>query len=390
MMTSTERTKEAVLNTARSLQAVIEGHRDESERERRLSPAIVAAMREAGLFNSWVPRELGGDEVDLPTFLEVVEAISAMDGAAGWVLANVTGNNMQAAFLPQAGAREILGGDQAALSVGAIAPKGHAVPVAGGYRLTGQWPLVSGAHHATWLGMGSLVFDGDAPRLGVHGMPDLKIMCVPAAECEVLDTWYAAGLRGTGSTDIAVRDVFVPEQRTFSAFTGQPQVPGALYQVGILALFSCALTAVGLGIARAAIDAFVELAKGKTPTLSQAGLGGRPTVHAEVAHAEARLQSARAYFFEVAREMMAVVEAGEAIPEDLEARRQLACVNSAASCEEAVDSMFKLGGSTAIYSGHRLERCLRDIHTANQHLVVSPVWWEKTGQYYFGLGLGMP
>lgn len=146
----------------------------------------------------------------------------------------------------------------------------------------------------------------------------------------------------------------------------------------------------GLGIARAAIDSFVELAKGKTPTLSQSSLGGRPTVHADVARAEAKVQSSRAFLFEVSREMMASAEAGQAIPDPLEARRRLACVNAATSCEEAVDAMFRLGGSTSIYTGHRLEQCLRDIHVANQHLVVSPVWWEKTGQFYFGLGLGMP
>jgi alkylation response protein AidB-like acyl-CoA dehydrogenase len=153
--------------------------------------------------------------------------------------------------------------------------------------------------------------------------------------------------------------------------------------------FFTALATVGLGIARAAIDAFVELAKAKTPTLSQSGLATRPTVHAELARAEATYQSARAYLHEVAHEIDAAVQTGP-VPEELEARRRLACVNAGEASVRVVDAMYRLGGTTSINAGQTLDRCLRDVHTVNQHLAVSPVWWEKTGQYYFGLGLGMP
>jgi indole-3-acetate monooxygenase len=190
--------------------------------------------------------------------------------------------------------------------------------------------------------------------------------------------------------DLTVEDVFVPEHQVFSVFTAQPQVSGPLYRLGVLPMFAMAVTAVLPGIARHAIDAFVQLAKEKTPTFSQTGLATRPTIHAEVARVEALVQSSRAFLYEVANEMMASVNAGNPVSEELEARRRLACANAGASCTEAVDRLFALAGSTPIYSGHPLERCLRDVHTASQHLFVSPVWWEKTGQYYFGLGLGMP
>jgi alkylation response protein AidB-like acyl-CoA dehydrogenase len=236
----------------------------------------------------------------------------------------------------------------------------------------------------------SLVMDGDTPLLGPNGAPDLKVMFFRRDEAEILDTWHSVGLRGTGSTDFAVREVVVPERRVFSLFTTPPQVAGALFKVGILPLYSMALTTVLLGIARAAIDAFVELAKAKTPTLSQTGLATRPTVHAEVARAEALLQSARAYLYEVAAALMEAARAGTSDPEGLEAKRRLACVHAGTSCTTVVNSLWTLAGTTPIYAGHRLERCLRDVHTASQHLAVSPVWWEKTGQFYFGLGLGMP
>ena len=294
------------------------------------------------------------------------------------------------AFVSPESAKEIYANGPDVLLPGASAPNGRAVPVDGGYTVSGRWPLASGAQHGDWLGVVALVFDGDAPRLDAHGAPDFKSMLLPRRDCELLDTWHSLGMRGTGSTDFAVREAFVPEGRVFSVFTGPPRVGGALYRLGVLPLFAMAVTSVLPGIARAAIDAFVELARAKTPTFSQTGLATRPTIHAELARVEALVQSARAYLYEVAEEMMASVKAGQPVPEDLEARRRLACANVGASCTQAVDRLFALAGSTPIYSGHRLERCLRDIHTASQHLFVSPVWWEKTGQYYFGLGLGMP
>jgi alkylation response protein AidB-like acyl-CoA dehydrogenase len=186
-----------------------------------------------------------------------------------------------------------------------------------------------------------------------------------------------------------VEDVFVPARRSFALFTAEPRLPGAIFRLRIEAHFLTALSSVGLGIARAAIDAFVELAKSKTPALSQDGLAGRPTVHAAVAKAEARLQSAAAYLHEVTSQIDAALE-GAGVTPDIEARRRLACVSAADACEEVVDSMFRLSGTSGIYSGHVLDRCLRDIHTVNQHLAVSPFWWEKTGQFYFGQELGMP
>src|SRR5581483_8078180 len=150
-------------------------------------------------------------------------------------------------------------------------------------------------------------------------------------DCQILDTWDSVGLRGTGSTDFTVTDAFVPEHRVFPFLTASPQVSGSLYKARILPLFSLAITPVLLGIARAGIEAFVELAKVKTPTMSQTGLAARPTIHAEVARAEALVQSSRAYLYEVASEMMAAVTSGGGIPDDLEARRRLACANVGAS-----------------------------------------------------------
>ena len=369
---------------------VIEQHRDEAEQGRRVPDAVIAAMRAAGLFSLWAPKEYGGSEVDLPVFMPATESLARVDSAAGWVFGTGAAGALLTAFVSPETARQIYASGPDGFLAGASAPNGHAVPVEGGYRVKGRWPLASGSHHGDWLGVISMVFDGEAPRMDAHGAPDFKSMFLPRADVQVLDTWHSLGMRGTGSTDLVVTDAFVPEERTFSLFTGAPQVQGALYGLGVLPMFGMTVTSVLPGIARAAIDAFVEMAKAKTPTFSQTGLATRPTIHAEVARAEALVQSSRAFLYEVANEMMESVKAGQAVSDDLEARRRLACANVGVSCRQAVDMVFALAGATPIYSGHRLERALRDIHTASQHLFVSPVWWEKTGQYYFGLGLGMP
>jgi alkylation response protein AidB-like acyl-CoA dehydrogenase len=317
------------------LRPVLERHRDEAEGERRISEAALAALESEGFFKFWLPREQGGTELELVPYLMAVEEISRIDSAAGWIFANGATAAAQAALLPEPVAREVFQGS--AFTAGSVMPRGKATQEPGGFRVSGRWPLVSGCHHADWIFVNTIVFDGDAPRISPEGMPDFRLACLPAAQ-----------------------------------------------------QFLTALANVGLGIARAAIDSFVAVAKEKTPTLSQTPLGSRPTVHGEVARAEALYQSARAYLHEVARQMWDEVSAGTPISEETEARRRLACVNAAEACERVVDSMFRLAGTSAIYAGHPLDRCLRDIHTVNQHLAVSPVWWEKTGQFYFGQGLGMP
>jgi alkylation response protein AidB-like acyl-CoA dehydrogenase len=223
-----------------------------------------------------------------------------------------------------------------------------------------------------------------------HGMPDLQLMAFPRKDVAIIDTWHSTGMRSTDSVDYAVEDVFVPAYRCFGVFTAEPRLPGAIFKLRIEAHFFTALASVGLGVARTAIDSFVELAKHKTPTLSQDGLATRPTVHAAVARAEARLQAAAAYLHEVASEIDATLAAGGMVSPPLEARRRLAGVTVAEASEDVVDSMFRLAGTSVIYEGSVLDRCLRDIHTLNQHIAVNPVWWEKTGQFYLGQDLGMP
>jgi alkylation response protein AidB-like acyl-CoA dehydrogenase len=389
-MTTTESSRATVREAVERILPVVEENRDLGEQERELPVSVVNALREAGLLRLWTPKEYGGSEIDLPVFMEAAEMLARADSAAGWVFSTGAAGALLTGFVDPDSAREVYPNGPDVFLAGASAPTGRAVRVEGGYKLSGRWPLASGSQHGEWLGIVTMVFEGDMPVMDAHGAPDFKSMFLPRRDCELLDTWHSLGMRGTGSTHFTVNDAFVPEGRTFSVFSDQPRVSGSLYRLGVLPMFAMTVTSVLPGIARAALDSFVELAKAKTPTFSQSGLATRPTVHAELARVEALVQSARSFLFEVADEMMAAVNAGLQVSEEVEARRRLACANVGTSCIEAVDRLFVLAGSTPIYSGHRLERCLRDIHTAGAHLFVSPVWWEKTGQYYFGLGLGMP
>jgi indole-3-acetate monooxygenase len=377
-----------LLAAAKSFAPQIEACREQSERDRSLPPELVRAMAEAGLFRTWVPRALGGWEADLATNMRLIEEVSKYDGAAGWTAMIFSTGGMFSAYLPLAGAKEIYG-DPNVTAAGAIAPKGRAVAEKGGFRLTGRWPLASGCLHSGWIAGGSLPFDGDAPRLGEGGIPDLHILFVPARDCEIIDTWYSAGLRGTGSHDFAVHEVFVPEDHAFSLLQGRPQHDGTLYRASIPTLFSPAVCAVSLGIARAAIDAFVELAAGgKTPTFSRSMLRDRGTVQAQVAQAEALLRSARAFLFETIDSVWETMQAGDKLSDEQEALMRLAATHTAGACAQAVDMMYTLGGATSVYATSKLERCFRDVHVITQHIGVSPSWYERTGQHF--LGMGMP
>src|SRR5215213_9287723 len=206
----------SAIEAVQRLRPIIEHYRDEAERERRMPAAVVSAMKDEGLFKLWLPREFGGQELDMPSYLEAIQEMARIDGSAGWMLANTGTGAVHAAFLPEAGAREVYGDDE--LTAGAITPRGRAIPVPGGYRVSGRWPLVSGCHHASWLGGNCLVFDGEAPRMSPHGEPAFTLVFFKAEEVQILDTWYSTGMRGTGSADFAVEDVFVPERRTHLLF----------------------------------------------------------------------------------------------------------------------------------------------------------------------------
>jgi len=238
------------LETAVALAPRIRAAAAETERQRRLSPELVRALAAGGVFRMCVPRALGGGEVDPATMIETVETLAAADGAAGWSAMIGATSGVASAYLAEEAAQEIYGSDPEVVSGGAFAPLGKATVVDGGYRVSGRWPFASGCEHCAWLMGGSVVLDGGQPRLLPSGMADNRLMLFPAAAVRIIDTWDVAGLRGTGSHDIAVEDQFVPAARSLSLISDRPRASGPLYAFPVFGLLALGIAGVALGIAR--------------------------------------------------------------------------------------------------------------------------------------------
>lgn len=372
---------------ARALAPAVAEWRDAGEQQRHIVRPLVDAIRDAGLFGLAVPRALGGADAGHETILEVIEELSRQDGAVGWNVMIAAQSAVVASYLPEKALREIYGAGPSAVIAGALPPRGTAVPVPGGFRLSGRWGFASGCHHADWLIAPGTIMAGDAPRLRSDGSPDTRVFFVPAAACEILDTWYTAGLRATGSDDFRLADVLVPEQRSFPLVPAGPAAPGALSVAGFLSHIAPSFAAVALGIARDAIDAFKALAVTKTPARGASTLATQPTIQERVGRAEALVGAARSFVYETARGLPLNPSAAGEIGDEWSARVRLASAHAAASAAEAVDLMFTAAGTTSIYATSRLERCFRDVHIVTQHVAVAPSNIEMVGQYLLGQGL---
>jgi alkylation response protein AidB-like acyl-CoA dehydrogenase len=372
---------EAAWARARTAAETIAPLAAEIEAARRLPPAVVRALVEGGLFKLVVPRSLGGGGATAATLLACLETIAAADGSAGWCAMIATTSSLMSAYLDEPLAREVYGRDDAVTS-GVFAPLGRARRTADGLRVSGRWPFGSGCEHAQWRMGGVIVLDGDRPELLPSGAPHVQSVLFAAAETEIIDTWSVSGLRGTGSHDVAVHDVWVPANRCFSLFTGVPRGDAPIHRLPFFGVLAGGVAAVALGIARAAIDALTGLAGKKQPVGAKRTIAHRELVQLDVARAEAKVRAARAMLFD------AVAVAATAAPGgDLEARAglRLAAWHATSEAAAAVDLMYNAAGATAIYAAHPLQRHFRDVHVATQHVMVSPQAATMVGRVLLGV-----
>lgn len=376
--------EQRLVEAARRLAPTLRARADQIERDRRVPLDVVGDMAEAGFFRMCVPRALGGGEADPATLFGVLETLGEADGSAGWVAMIGATSGLISGYLPAAAATEIYG-DPALVAGGVYAPSGKAVVVDGGYRVTGRWAFASGVEHCAWLMGGSVIVDDGVPRMLENGLPDAPLMLFPAVDVEIIDTWTVSGLRGTGSHDIAVRDVFVPGERAVSLVRDRPRASGALYVFPVFGLLAVGIAAVVLGIARRAIDELVALAGGKRPTGSRRVLADRPTAQVQVSEAEALVRSARAFLLDAVGAAADAARRDGAIEVDLRMAVRLAATNATRSAAKAVDLMYDAGGGTAVYATSPLQRCFRDVHVVTQHLMVAPATYELTGRLLLGV-----
>lgn len=380
----TETTPTQPVEAAHALAAGIRDRVAHIERHRRLPTELVHAMADAGLFRLCVPRVFGGLEVDATALVEVIEEIAKADGSAGWCVMIGATSGLVSAYLPDAIAGEVYGPPHT-ITGGVFAPHGKAAVVDGGYRVTGRWPFGSGCEHCAWLMGGSVVVDDNSPRLLANGQPDSRMMLFPAAEVQIIDTWSVSGLRGTGSHDIAVTDLFVPEGRSVSLLTDHPRQPGPLYAFPIFGLLALGIAGVALGVARSAIDELVRLAAAKTPTGSRKRLGDRAMIQTQVAEAEALYRSARAFLFEAISEAWHAAQGAGAISIAQRGTLRLAATHATTSAAKVVDLMYTAGGGTSVYATSPLQRFFRDIHVVTQHMMVAPATYELAGRLFLGI-----
>jgi alkylation response protein AidB-like acyl-CoA dehydrogenase len=380
---------EGFVRAARALTPKIREQRADIERERSLPAPLVKEMAETGFFSLWLARALGGPELNITDYFRVIGELARADGAVGWCTMVSTGYSRFSGFLDEGAAREIFG-DGSVIVAGTINPTGKAVTAPGGFHLTGRWGYGSFIQHSAWTVGNCFVHDGDAPRRGADGAPDMRLMLFPTSAVGIIDTWRVGGLRGTGSHDFRVNDLFVPEKHVIAGFSAKPTQPGTLYAAPFITVFAMCLASVPLGIARAAIDAFVELAEAKTPTGSAGRLRDKASAQADVGKAEALLSSARAFMFDEAEKLWDTVAAGDAPSLRQRAIARLAAAQAASASAQAVDLLYNAAGGTALYEHNLLERCFRDVHATTQHIGTSSANFELSGRVLLGLDPGTP
>ena len=343
---------------------------------------MVAGLIAAGLFRLLVPRSLGGSEVDLATFAAVVEEVAKVDASTAWCLSQAAGVSLVSGYLPWDGACEIFGRPDA------IAAWGQgpcsAIRVEGGYRVTGRWSFASGIHHAGWLGVNQCPIvdeDGD-PSLDETGAPERRSLLFPAAEAEIIDLWQVSGLCGTGSDGYAVSDLFVPDRRSPEK---QPREKGPLYVFGTTNVFATGFASVGLGIARAMLDAFLDLAVTKTPRGIKGVLREQAQVQAQVAQAEASLRSARAFLHQTVDDAWRAASDTRQLSLEQRILLRLATTHAIQRAAEVVDTVYYVAGATAIFNSNPFERRFRDMHAVTQQVQARQDHFETAGQFFLGL-----
>jgi alkylation response protein AidB-like acyl-CoA dehydrogenase len=355
----------------------------------RLPDDLVQALADAGMFRLTLPRSIGGPEVDPTTWLMVLEDLSYADGAVGWVTAIADGTAAAVVGgLTEPAVRALYGHDPRVVTCGAIGVMGgQATPVPGGYRVSGRWPFGSGCLHSTYLASLCTVQqprddgDGSGPHRGGDGDSELCVVVVPAGEVTILDTCHVVGLRGTGSNDYTLTDVFVPAERAYNP-RAPKQHPGPLYAQRFY-LFAHAAHA--LGIARRAIDELTDLASTKRLGQPDQRLRDRGLVQVDVTEAEALVGSARAYLYDVVRDVWETVTAGRNLSDEQRAPARLSMVTGVRNAAAAVDRMYGAAGASSIYESNPLARCFRDIHTATQHSMVGRPAYENIGKILLGI-----
>ena len=377
-----------VVDRVRGMRDLVRAEAAESERLRTLSTPIVDEMWASGLMSAFNPAAAGGVE---PSFAEMIETWIEMawqDGSFGWIgIANLPSTFAAASYLPDQGFAEIFTNNDNRITIGGqYFPNGQGAAVDGGFQLTGAWQFGSGSAHSAYIAAGFLPMDDGEMRWVSEGIPDMRVGFLPREEITFTDGWYVQGLKGTGSYDYNVADVFVPEYRTIPLFTREPfRGSSAAGRMGLMPVTAAGHASFALGVAKSMLDDVEELAATKVRMSDMATLASRPTFQKGLAHHVAAWRAARLLVLDAFTTAEAAVNAGNDLTPGLRADMRVAAVYATDTARACAEWAHLAAGTTAIREGSRLERAFRDIYTGTQHAFISEKVAIDVAQIWLGI-----
>jgi alkylation response protein AidB-like acyl-CoA dehydrogenase len=361
---------------ARALVPLIDEHGDCADREGRLHDDVVDAFHRDGLYQMWVPEVLGGSELDPPHSLETLEIASYGDPSAGWVLmASCLAIGTAGSYLADDAVAELWANGRRPVIAGQGTRPGTAVPHEDGFLVSGSWSFASGLLHGTHIHTLAVISTTGEPRIFV----------VPVEKASLLGNWDVLGLRGTGSIDYTLDNVYVPDSYSHFAVVDEPLRGGALYRVGIIGFAAMCHSGWALGVGRRLLDELGALVHDKA---GRAGArAGSETFHQDYARAEATLRAARALVFEAWGDAWETLRAGERMSVRQHTLVRLALTNATNALAAVSEFVYLAGGTTALRRG-TIQRLVRDVHAGTQHVTSSPAVWATCGRELVGLAEG--
>jgi len=376
----------AVISRAEAVRPAVEAASNEIEETRRLPPALLDTLHEARLFRLLLPRSSNGVETDPVTFFHVIETIARGDASTAWCVSQAGGCAMSAAYLDLPVAQSIFGEDPRAVLAWGPGPKVKAVECEGGYKVTGVWAFASGGRHATWLGAHCPIFKADgSPRLHETGRQQERTMLVRTGDVQWTDIWNTVGLRGTASDQFALDDFFVRADHSITReFELERREQGPLYRMGAGTCYQVGFAGVACGIARGALDCFLDVARNKVPRGLKSPLRDNAVVQSNLAQAEVNLRAARGFVLQSMAGVWKDLSAGNTITVEQRIVVRMAATNAIHKAKDAVDFAYNAAGATAIFGNHPLERRFRDIHTVTQQLQGRLSHFETVGAWMMG------
>ena len=387
-MTSLADTDDRVVALARGMRDLVQAEAAESERMRTLTPAIVNEMWASGLMSSFNPVAAGGVE---PSFTEMIETWIEMawqDGSFGWIgIANLPSSFAAAAYLPDEGFAEVFTAHDNRVTMGGqFFPNGQGTAVDGGYLLNGSWSFGSGTGHSEYVAAGFFPMDNGEMRWISEGLPDMQVAVLPRSEINFKDGWHVQGLKGTGSYDYSVENVFVPTSRTFGLFDREPyRGASPATRMGMMPITAAGHASWALGVAKSMLDDVQELAATKYRMSDMESLASRPTFQKGLAHHRASWRAARLLVLDAFTTAEAAVAAGEDLTPALRADMRVAAVYATDTARSCAEWAHLVAGTSSIREGSRLERAFRDVYTGTQHAFISEKVAIDAAQIWLGI-----